>query len=93
MASLKIVQKNSRPHHLHTCGEVDHCRVRNDVVDKHSKLSPCHDGRVDHIGRGRAYRGIAMRMLIHEKEIRVITTSGELLKELTFDEEKNYQPQ
>lgn len=40
------------------------------------------------IGIGRAYSVTAIRMLIHEKETRGITTSGELLKELTFDEEK-----
>ena len=159
MASLKIVQKNSRPYHPQTCGKVerfhqtlklwlvkqpkvtsigdfqnqldqfreyynftrphraldrvtpahaynarakaqpggkiipDHFRLRNDVVDKHGKLSLRYNGAMHHIGIGRAYSGIAIRMLIHEKEIRVITTSGELLKEFTFDEEINYQPQ
>lgn len=159
MASLKIVQKNSRPYHPQTCGKVErfhqtlkkwlikapkvtsigdfqkqldqfrdyynstrphraldrqtpahaynarpkaqpggkifpeHFRLRNDVVDKHGKLSLRHNGKIHHIGIGRAYAGIAIRMLIHEKEIRVITTSGELLAELTLDEEKDYQPQ
>ncbi|MFA5919213.1 MAG: IS481 family transposase [Candidatus Nanopelagicaceae bacterium] len=159
MASLKIVQKNSRPYHPQTCGKVerfhhtlkkwlakqpkvtsigdfqkqlnafreyynftrphraldrstpahaynarpkaqpggkiipDHFRIRNDVVDKHGKLSLRYNGAMHHIGIGRAYSGTAIRMLIHEKEIRVITTSGELLKEFTFDEEINYQPQ
>lgn len=159
MASLKIVQKNSRPYHPQTCGKVerfhhtlkkwlakqpkvtsigdfqkqldafreyynftrphraldrttpahaynarpkaqpggkiipDNFRIRNDVVDKHGKLSLRYNGAMHHIGIGRAYSGTAIRMLIHEKEIRVITTSGELLKEFTFDEEINYQPQ
>lgn len=159
MASLKIVQKNSRPYHPQTCGKVerfhhtlkkwlvkqpkvtsigdfqrqlddfrdyynftrphraldrstpahaynarpkatpggkiipDHFRLRNDVVDKHGKLSLRYNGAMHHIGIGRAYSGTAIRMLIHEKQIRVITTSGELLKDFTFDEEINYQPQ
>lgn len=159
MASLKIIQKNSRPYHPQTCGKVerfhqslkkylakqpkvssigdfqkqldhfreyynftrphraldrttpmhaynarpkalpgnkifpDHFRLRNDVVDKHGKLSLRHNGKMHHIGIGRGYAGTAIRMLIHEKEIRVITTTGELLAELTLDEEKDYQPQ
>ena len=159
MASLKIVQKNSRPYHPQTCGKVerfhqtlkkwlakqpkvtsmgdiqtqldhfreyynftrphraldratpmqaynarpkaqpngkiipDHFRLRNDVVDKRGKLSLRQNGQMHHIGIGRAYSGTAIRMLIHEKEIRAITTSGELLKELAFDQRKNYQPQ
>ncbi len=158
MASLKIVQKNSRPYHPQTCGKVerfhqtlklwlvkqpkvssigdfqnqldqfrhyynftrphrgldrttpahaynarpkaqpggkiipDHFRLRNDVIDKYGKLSLRHNGQMHHIGIGRSYAGTPIRMLIHEKEIRVITTSGELLKELTFDEAKDYQP-
>jgi transposase InsO family protein len=140
MASLKIVQKNSRPYHPQTCGKVerfhqkqldnfreyynftrphrsleratpahaynarpkaqpggkiipDHFRLRNDVVDKQGKLSLRHNGKMHHIGIGRPYAGTAIRMLIHEKEIRVITTSGELLAELTLDTDKDYQPQ
>lgn len=159
MASLRIVQKNSRPYHPQTCGKVerfhqtlkkwlakqpkvtsigdfqnqldqfreyynftrphraldrttpahaynarpkaqpggkiipDHFRLRNDVVDKHGKLSLRHNGKMHHIGIGRPYAGTAIRMLIHEKEIRVITTAGELLKELTLDESKDYQSQ
>lgn len=159
MASLKIVQKNSRPYHPQTCGKVerfhqtlkkylakapkvtsikdfqeqldqfrhyynnmrphralnrhtpsqaynarpkaqpggkiipDNFRLRNDVVDKHGKLTLRHNGAMHHIGIGRPYAGTPIRMLIHEKEIRVITTTGELLAELTLDTEKDYQPQ
>ena len=46
-----------------------------------------------HIGIGRGYAGTAIRMLIHERQIRVITTAGELLAELTLDEGKDYQRQ
>lgn len=71
----------------------DHFRLRNDVVDKHGKLSLRHGGQLHHIGIGRAYSGTPIRMLIHEKEIRIITTTGELIKELTLDPSNNYQPQ
>lgn len=71
----------------------DHFRLRNDVVDKYGKLSLRHNGQMHHIGIGRAYAGTAIRMLIHEKEIRIITTTGELLTELRLDTEKDYQPQ
>ena len=46
-----------------------------------------------HIGIGRPHAGTAIRMLIHEKEIRVITTNGELLAEFTLDTDKDYQRQ
>ena len=128
MASLKIVQKNSRPYHPDTCSKVerfhhtlkkwlakqpkvtsigdfqkqldafreyynftrphrgldrstpthaynarpkalpggkiipDHFRIRNDVVDKHGKLSLRYNGSIHHIGIGRAYSRTAIRI-------------------------------
>jgi hypothetical protein len=37
--------------------------------------------------------GTPIRMLIHETDIRIITTDGELIKELSLDTENNYQKQ
>ncbi len=71
----------------------DYFRLRNDIVDKHGKLTLRHAGTLHHIGIGRRYAGTPIRMLIHETEIRIITTDGELIKELSLDTENNYQKQ
>lgn len=159
LASLKIIQKNSRPYHPQTCGKVerfhqtlkrwlakqpkvtalpdlqhqldtfratynndrphralgrqtpataynarpkahpgnnvlpDYYRLRTDTIDEHGKVTLRHAGTLHHIGIGRRYAGTPIRMLIHETDIRIITTDGELIKELTLDPTNNYQPQ
>lgn len=71
----------------------DYFRLRNDIVDPHGKVTLRDNGTLHHIGLGRRYAGTAIRMLIREREIRIITTDGELLKELTLNPDNNYQPQ
>jgi transposase InsO family protein len=159
LASLKIIQKNSRPYHPQTCGKVerfhqtlkrwlakqpkvtslaalqhqldtfrttynhhrphralnrqtpataytarpkahpgtnvlpDYYRLRNDTIDNHGKVTLRHAGTLHHIGVGRRYAGTPIRMLIHETDIRIITTDGELIKELTLNPNTNYQNQ
>jgi transposase InsO family protein len=68
-------------------------RLRNDTIDQHGKVTLRHNGVLHHIGIGRRHAGTTIRMLIHETEIRIITTDGELLKELTLNPTSNYQPQ
>jgi hypothetical protein len=47
-----------------------------------------------HIGIGRAHKGERIRLLIHDREIRIFNTrTGELLRELTLDPGVDYQPQ
>lgn len=47
-----------------------------------------------HIGIGRAHKHERVRVLIHNHDIRVINTdTGELLRELTLDPTRDYQPQ
>ncbi len=46
-----------------------------------------------HIGIGRAHAGVDILMLIHDLDIRVIDrTTGELLRALTLDTTRDYQP-
>jgi hypothetical protein len=71
----------------------DYFRLRNDIVDPHGKVTLRDNGTLHHIGLGRRYAGTAIRMLIRERDIRIITTDGELLKELTLNPDNNYQPQ
>ena len=45
------------------------------------------------IGIGRAHAGTAVILLINDLEIRVIdTTTGQLLRHLTLDPTRTYQP-
>ena len=47
-----------------------------------------------HIGLGRAHRGTRVRLLIHDRDIRVLnTTTGELIRELELNPDIDYQPQ
>jgi hypothetical protein len=67
-------------------------RVREDKVDKAGKVSLRYGSRLYKIGLGRAHKGRAIRLLIADREIRVIDSNGELLRELTLDPSRIYQP-
>ena len=56
------------------------------------KVSLRYDSRLYKIGLGRAYRGRAVKLLIADLEIRVIDSHGELIRELTLDPSRDYQP-
>ena len=67
-------------------------RVRCDKVDKTGKVSLRYGSRLYKIGLGRAYRGRAIKLLIADQDIRVIDLNGELIRELTLDPSRIYQP-
>ena len=67
-------------------------RVRQDKVDATGKVSLRYDSRLYKIGLGRAYKGRRVRLLIADQEIRVIDSDGQLIRELTLDPSRNYQP-
>ncbi len=69
-----------------------HFRVRNDTVDAHGKVSLRHMSRLHHIGLGRAHKGRHVKLLIADQSIRVISLEGELIRELTLDPSRDYQP-
>jgi hypothetical protein len=47
-----------------------------------------------HIGLGRRHNGLAVTALIQDLDITIIdTTTGEILRELTLDTTRQYQPQ
>jgi transposase InsO family protein len=71
-----------------------HHRVRHDRIDTTGAVSLRRAGRLHHIGIGRAHAGTTVLMLIDDLDIRVIdTTTGQLLRHLTLDPTRNYQPQ
>jgi transposase InsO family protein len=67
-------------------------RVRQDKVDDTGKVSLRHLSRLYKIGVGRAHKGRAVKLLIADQEIRVIDTDGQLLRQLTLDPTRTYQP-
>jgi transposase InsO family protein len=70
-----------------------HHRVRHDRVDTTGALSLRRAGRLHHIGIGRAHTGTPVLMLINDLDIRVINkTTGQVLRHLTLDPTRDYQP-
>jgi transposase InsO family protein len=69
-----------------------HFRVREDRVDVTGKVSLRYDSRLYKIGLGRAHKGRAVKLLIADQDIRVIDANGELIRELTLDPSRVYQP-
>ena len=74
-------------------GNDAHDRVRHDLVDKNGKITLRVDGRMHHIGLGAEHRGTRVIILSHDLDVRVIDkATGELIRKLTIDPTKNYQP-
>ena len=70
-----------------------HDRVRTDRIDKTGLVSLRHNGRLHHIGIGRAHAGTRVLLLVQDLHIRVINAdTGELLRELVLNPGKTYQP-
>jgi transposase InsO family protein len=70
-----------------------HDRVRTDRIDADGKVTLRHAGRLHHIGVGRTHARTRVLLLVQDLDIRVINAAtGELLRELTLDPERNYQP-
>ena len=70
-----------------------HDRVRTDIIGTTGTLTLRHQGRLYHIGVGRTHAGTHILLLVQDLEIRIINaTTGELLRQLTLDPTRNYQP-
>jgi hypothetical protein len=69
-----------------------HFRVRQDKVDKTGKVSLRYHSKLYKIGLGRAHKGRPIKLLITDQQIRVIDLQGQLIRELTLDPTRNYQP-
>ena len=67
-------------------------RIREDRVDKAGKVSLRYDSRLYKIGLGRAYKGRQIKLLIADRDIRVVDANGQLIRELTLDPNRTYQP-
>jgi len=77
----------------HNNGTEPHYRIRRDRIDSRGAISLRHAGRMHHIGIGRAHKHTPVILIIDNLDIRVInTTTGELLRHLTLNPNRGYQP-
>lgn len=78
----------------HDSRETDaHDRVRTDRIDDTGAVTLRVNGRLHHIGIGRTHKRTPVRLLIHDLDVTVISlTTGEILRDLTIDPTRDYQP-
>jgi len=70
-----------------------HFRIRHDKVDSVGKVSLRHDSKLHHIGLGRAHKGKPIKLLVADRDIRVLDArTGQLIRRLTLDPSRDYQP-
>jgi transposase InsO family protein len=70
-----------------------HDRVRHDTVDTGGTVTLRVNGRLHHIGIGRTHARTHVILLVQDLQVRVVhAITGELLRELTLDPTRDYQP-
>ncbi len=70
-----------------------HYRVRRDIIDATGTISLRVNGRLRHIGIGRTHARTHIVALVDDLHVRVVNaTTGELLRDLTIDTTRDYQP-
>ncbi len=67
-------------------------RVRHDKIDCTGVFTLRHNTKLHHIGVGRAHKGRRVIVLVADLDIRVWSQEGELLRHLTLDPARDYQP-
>jgi len=86
----------TRPKAAPSTGDRDgdtHDRVPRDRVDKSGKVTLRYRGRLYSIGIGRTHARTRVIILVQDLQIRIVeTATGELLRELTLDPTRRYQP-
>jgi transposase InsO family protein len=69
-----------------------HYRVRQDRIDSKGKVTLRYLSKLRHIPVGVAHRNRKVLLLVAGADVRVVTTDGELLRALTLDPGRDYQP-
>jgi transposase InsO family protein len=82
----KALPASSRDHDAHT-------RVRHDRIDDSGVVTLRVAGRLHHLGVGRTHARTHVLMLVDDLHVRIVNAAtGELLRELTIDPSRDYQP-
>jgi len=70
-----------------------HDRVRAGIIGTTGTVTLRHAGRLCHIGAGRTHAGTHVILLVQDLHVRIVdAATGELLRQLTLDPDRNYQP-
>jgi transposase InsO family protein len=69
-----------------------HFRVREDRVDKTGTVTLRYLGKLRHIAVGRAHKHRRIRLLIADADVRIVDDDGVVLRHLTLDPARDYQP-
>ncbi|MCU1655678.1 MAG: Integrase catalytic region [Pseudonocardiales bacterium] len=70
-----------------------HDRVRHDKIDGGGAVTLRVNGRLHHIGIGRTHARTPVILLVQDLDVRIVNAAtGELLRELTIDPRRDYQP-
>ena len=84
---------HARPKASPTVVDNPHRRVRRDRIDDGGSVTLRVNGRLHHIGIGRTHARTPVILLVADLDVRVIhAATGEILRHLTLDPTKNYQP-
>ncbi len=70
---------------------VPHCRIRQDKVNA-GNVTLRYRSRLYHVAVGRRHEGTRVLILVADRDVRVLNTDGELLRHLTLDPNRPYQP-
>lgn len=70
---------------------VPHCRIRQDKVNA-GNITLRYRSRLYHVGIGRRHEGTRVLVLVADRDVRVLTIDGELLRHLTLNPDRLYQP-
>ena len=68
-----------------------HFRIRHDRVDKTGCVTLRYESKLRHVGIGRAHIGTRVVLLVADRDVRVLTTDGELIRHLQIDPNRDYQ--
>jgi len=69
-----------------------HFRVRHDRIDAEGRVTLRYLSRLRHIAVGRAHKRKRVTLLVADADVRVLAEDGTLLRELTLDPSRVYQP-
>jgi transposase InsO family protein len=69
-----------------------HYRVRQDKVNG-GNVTLRYKSQLFHIGLGRRHNGRRVLILAKDRDVRILTSDGQLLRHLTLDPSRTYQPQ
>ena len=67
-------------------------RVRHDRIDKTGTVTLRYRSRLRHIRIGALHRDKPVRLFVAGAQVRIVTEEGELLRALTIDPTRDYQP-